>query len=95
MRIKKLIARIFDLPNAFRVLDIMDQAGCDIKQVDDTGWWAIYPKWYVSKQDAEDLRRIILSKQQYKARNRLWYRVVFRQYRSGYRPSGCWYHGEK
>lgn len=30
----KLMARVYDLPNAFRVIDIMDQAGCDIEKVD-------------------------------------------------------------
>lgn len=94
MRIKKLIARLFDLPNAFRVLDIMDKAGCDIVQKSDTRW-AISPKWFVSRKDAEDLQKIVLHKEQYKPRSKLWYRLVFRNVRTPCRPSECWYHGEQ
>ena len=36
--VRKLISRLYDLPNAFRVLDIMDEAGCDIEQVSDRCW---------------------------------------------------------
>ena len=92
MRMKKLAARLFDLPNAFRVLDIMDRAGCDIVRKSESRW-AISPKWYVPEQDAKDLQRIVLHKGQYKSRSRLWYRLVFRNCRDGCRPSECWYHG--
>lgn len=94
MRLKKLIARAFDLPNAFRVLDIMDEAGCDIVQKSDTRW-GIVPKWYVSEQDAKDLRKIVLHKEQYKRRNKMWYSLVFRNLRGMCRPFECWYHGEQ
>lgn len=83
-----------DVPNAFRVLQIMDKAGCDIEEVNDTTngkYWVIKPKYYVSKDDAEDLIKIILFKNQYKKRSRLWWKLIFRNLRYGCRPCECWY----
>ena len=81
MSIKRLLARISDLPNAYRVLDIMDNAGCDIEPITNMNhrtYYRIKPKWYVSKQDAEDLQSIILFKRQYKKRSNIWYMIFHR-----------------
>ena len=83
MKIKRLLARISDLPNAYRVLDIMDNAGCDIEKTR-KGYYAIKPKWYITEQEAKDLRTIILHKQHYKKRNKIWY-MIFHHVREGYR----------
>lgn len=83
MTIKRLLARISDLPNAYRVLDIMDNTGCDIEEIT-TDHYRIKPKWYVTKQEAHDLRTIILHKEHYKKRNNLWYKI-FNHTRKGYR----------
>ena len=92
MRLMKLVARIYDLPNAYRVLDIMDEAGCDIEKVDrpgfeNSGYWRIDPKWYVSEKDANDLQRIVLHKSNYKQRSKIW-KHVFVGYRfdEAYQP---------
>ena len=81
----KLIARVYDLPNAYRVLDIMDDAGCDIEKVtrdglDSGDFWAITTKWYVTEEQAKDLQRISLFKDNYKKRGRIWKRI-FWEYR--------------
>lgn len=89
LSIKKLVARLFDLPNAYRVLDIMDEAGCDIEQISENKW-EVKPKWYVSKADAEDLQKIVLFKAQYKTRYPLWYKLVFNEFREGCRILGSW-----
>lgn len=86
---RKLISRLYDLPNAFRVLDIMDEAGCDIEQVSDR-CWAINTKWWVSKEAAEDLRTIILHKRQYRERSRLWKKLFFPTFREGSRVLRFW-----
>ena len=62
MCIKRLIARVFDIRNAFRVLDIMDKCGCDIDRATNVSEdypesWIIKPKWYVTEQDAKDLQK--------------------------------------
>ena len=87
MKIKGLLARISDLPNAYRVLDIMDNAGCDIEPITDRNcrtYYRIKPKWYFSKQESEDLRAIILFKEHYKKRSKIWY-LIFHNVREGYR----------
>ena len=85
MKIKSLLAKISDLPNAYRVLEIMDLAGCDIEKIESCNdKYRIKPKWYVTKQEAEDLRNIILHKSHYKKRNNLWYKI-FHNTRKGYR----------
>ena len=90
MNIKKILAKISDLPNAYRVLDIMDNAGCDIEKIDNYSFvdqddtYRIKPKWYVTKQEALDLRTIVLHKQHYKQRNKIWY-WIFNHIRKGYR----------
>ena len=83
MSIKRLLAKISDLPNAYRVLEIMDDAGCDIEEITNDRY-RIKPKWYVTKQQAYDLRTIILHKQHYKERNGIWY-LIFHNIRKGYR----------
>ena len=55
--VKQILSRISDIPNAFRVLDIMDNAGCDIEETDYKGTYRIKPKWYVTEQEAKDLRK--------------------------------------
>lgn len=72
--IKRFFTRIADIPNALRVLEIMDKCGCDIEKVtgnglDEEDYWRIKPKWYVSRKDAEDLRKIIL----YQEGRKPWY----------------------
>ena len=83
MRIKSLLARISDLPNAYRVLDIMDNTGCDIVEIR-KGYYKIIPKWYVTEQEAKDLRTIILFKEHYKNRSKIWH-IIFPRIRKGYR----------
>lgn len=84
---RKFLRRLSDLPNAYRVLDIMDKAGCDIEEVITRNcsiYYRIKPKWWVSKKDAEDLRKIVLYKEHYKERNKIWYKI-FSNYRKGKR----------
>ena len=77
MKIKSIIAKILDLPNAYRVLEIMDMAGCDIEEIEPYGdKYRIKPKWYVTKEEAEDLQNIILHNQNYKKVNKLWYKLL-------------------
>ena len=91
MKFMKVMSRIYDLPNAFRVLDIMDEAGCDIEQVEDLNdKWIIEPKWYVSEQEARDLQTIILFKAQYKHRSPVW-GMVFRRFRGRSRVLHSWF----
>lgn len=78
------LKRISDIPNAFRVLDIMDNAGCDIEETDYKNKYRIKPKWYVTEQEAKDLRTIVLHKQHYKKRSNLWY-LIFHNIRKGCR----------
>ena len=60
---RKLLKKISDLKNAYRVLEIMDKAGCDIEQVSNmNGYYKLKPKWYVSERDAKDLQKIVLHK---------------------------------
>ena len=80
-----LIKRLFDIKNAFRVLDIMDECGCDIEE-QETDRWKIIPKWYVSEEEAKDLRTIVLFRQQYRKRCRFW-KIFFPNLTEGYRPS--------
>ena len=87
---KKFLKRIADIPNALRVLEIMDKCGgVDIEKVDrkgfeNSGYWRIKPKGYVSQKDAEDLRKITLHKHHYKKRSKLW-NIIFPNVRDGYR----------
>lgn len=75
MKIKSIIAKILDLPNAYRVLEIMDMAGCDIEEIEPySDKYRIKPKWYVTKEEAEDLQNIILFQRNYKKINKLWYK---------------------
>lgn len=88
-RLKRLLAILYDLPNAVRVLEIMDAAGCDIEQVRED-CWRIKPKWYVTEKEAEDLRAIILHKQQIKKRSWFWNSLVFREFRRTSRVLPVW-----
>jgi hypothetical protein len=83
---KKFLAKLSDLPNAYRVLEIMDNVGCDIEKIEtnEHNWYRIKPKWYATKQEALDLRTIVLHKQHYKKRSSLW-RKIFHNTREGYR----------
>ena len=78
------LKRLSDIKNAIRVLEIMDKCGCDIEKVDGMNRWAIKPKWYVSEQDAKDLRQIILFKRHYCPRSKIW-KILFPNIRGGYR----------
>ena len=81
---KRFLAKISDIKNAMRGLEIMDECGCDIEYIEESDRWKIKPKWYVSKRDAEDLREIILHKQHYCKRSKLW-NIIFPNIRDGYR----------
>ena len=81
---KIFLAKISDIKNAMRVLEIMDECGCDIEYIEKGDRCTIKPKWYVSKRDAEDLQKIILHKQHYCKRSKLWKRI-FPNIRDGYR----------
>lgn len=87
---KKLLKKLADIQNAMRVLEIMDKCGgVDIEKVTRDGldkydYWIIEPKRYVSKTDAEDLRRITLHKEHYKNRSRLW-KIIFPNVIDGHR----------
>ena len=86
---KKLLAKISDVKNAMRVLEIMDKCGCDIEKVtrdglDNGDYWRIKPKWYVSEKDAKDLQKIVLCKQHYCKRSKLW-KIIFPNIREGFR----------
>lgn len=86
---KKFFKRIADIKNAMRVLEIMDKCGCDIEKITRDGlsehdYWRIKPKWYVSGKDAKDLQEIVLHKQHYCKRSKLW-KFIFSNIRVGYR----------
>lgn len=86
---KKFLKRLSDVKNAMRVLEIMDKCGCDIEKVtrdglDEYNYWRIKPKWYVSKEEAEDLQTIILFKEHYCKRSKVW-NIIFPNIRKGYR----------
>lgn len=100
MSLRRKIARLYDLPNAYRVLDIMDNAGgVDIHpgvnvagQVFE-GEYDIKIKCWLSEEDAKDLQRITLFHRQYKPRKGFahWiFRRVFRQFRDGCRILQGW-----
>jgi len=100
LKLKKLIARVYDLPNAYRVLDIMDAAGgvdimpaVNIAGQKFDGYFDIKIKHWLSEQDAKDLRTITLHKRQYKQRDGLGSRIfwrIFRNYRKGCRVLKNW-----
>jgi len=85
----KLIKHLSNLNDAFRVLEIMDKAGVDIEQVSgfegSEKYWMIKPKWYISKQEAEDLRTICLHKEHYKKPSKLFHRLFYSHIIYGYR----------
>ena len=86
---KRFLAKISDIKNAMRVLEIMDECGCDIEKVtrdglDEYDYWMIKPKWYVSEKDAKDLQTITLHKEHYCKRSKLW-TIIFPDIREGYR----------
>ena len=81
---KKFLAKISDIKNAMRVLEIMDRCGCDIEEVDGMNYYRIRPKYYVSRTDAEDLRKIISYKEHYCKRSRIW-NIIFPDVRDGCR----------
>lgn len=89
-RIQKFFKRISDIPNALRVLEIMDECGgVDIEKVNRKGfensnYWRIIPKGYLSQKDAEDLRKITLYVHHYKKRSWIW-KLIFPNVRDGYR----------
>lgn len=95
MKIIRLLSRLYDLPNAFRVLDIMDSAGCGIEHVErdglaDADYWKITVPYYVTGHQAKDLQTIVQFKRQYKPRNKLWKKLVFRRYREQSRVLWFW-----
>lgn len=81
---KRFLAWLSDIKNAMRVLEIMDKCSCDIEYIEKSDKWKIKPKWYVSKKDAEDLQKIILHKQHYCKRSKLW-KIIFPDIRKEFR----------
>lgn len=86
---KRLLKKISDIKNAMRVLEIMDKCGCDIERVmldgcEKNDYWKIKPKWYVSEKDAKDLQTIILHKEHYCKRSKIW-NLIFPNIIKGYR----------
>ena len=98
--IRRKLARIYDLPNAYRVLDIMDSAGgVDVIEAVNVagqhidGYFDIRLKHWLSKDDAEMLRQITLHKYQYKERSGIGSKIfwrIFRNYRKGCRILKTW-----
>lgn len=83
---RKLLKKISDLKNAYRVLEIMDKAGCDIEQVSNmNGYYKLKPKWYVSERDAKDLQKIVLHKKNYYGNHHVFWKIWFKNIRDGYR----------
>lgn len=100
MSFKKKIARLYDLPNAFRVLDIMDKAGgidiqpaMNIAGQSSESYYDIKIKHWFSEEDAKDLQRITLFQTSCKERKGLsrWlFRHVFRTFRDNTRVLQTW-----
>lgn len=83
---RKLLKKISDLKNAYRVLEIMDKVGCDIEQVSTmNGYYKLKPKWYVSERDAKDLQKIVLHKENYYGNHHMFWKIWFKNIRDGYR----------
>ena len=85
---KKWLKKISDIKNAMRVLEVMYKCGCDIEKVtrdslDKCDYWEIKPKWYVSEKDAKDLQTIVLHKEHYYKRSKIW-KLIFRNIREEY-----------
>ena len=100
MSFKRKVARLYDLPNAFRVLNIMDKAGgVDIQPATNIagqsfeGYYDIKIKDWLSEEDAKDLQRITLFNNTYKERKGLsrWlFRHVFPTFRDNTRVLQTW-----
>ena len=100
MSFKKNIARLYDIPNAFRILDIMDKAGgVDIQPAMNSvgqsfeGYYDIKIKHWLSEEDAKDLQRITLFQTSCKERKGLsrWlFRRVFHTFRGNTRVLQTW-----
>ena len=87
---RKLLKKISDLKNAYRVLEIMDKAGCDIEKVTredlvDANYWVINTKWYVTEQEAKDLQTIVLFKENYYGNHHKFWKIWFSSVRDGFR----------
>lgn len=81
---KNFFKKLSDIKNAIRVLEIMDKCECDIWQDNGVDTWIIKPKHSVSKKEAEDLRNIILYKEHYCKRSKLW-KIIFPDFIDGCR----------
>lgn len=94
MGFRRFLARLYDLPNAFRVLDIMDEAGISFEIMPHTDKYFRYCRiscpYYVTEKDANDLQTIVQYKQQFKPRSTLWTRLIFRSYRKNARILRDW-----
>lgn len=92
MTFRQFIARVYDLPNAYMVLDIMDKAGgCDIERVEGLpDHYRIKIKRYVPEKDARDLQTITLFDHQYKHRSPLWNKLFFSHFRAKARILKNW-----
>ena len=99
-KIRRIIARIYDMPNAYRVLDIMDNAGgvdvieaVNIAGQHIDGYFDVRLKHWLSEEDAKMLRQITLHDKQCKERNGIGSKIfwhIFRNYRKGCRILKTW-----
>ena len=89
----KFINKLFNLQSAFKVLEIMDECGVDIENMYPSTeekhprCWAIKPKWYVNKEDAEILRKIVLHGKYYKNPPKFIFRLFYGNNTFGYRQN--------
>lgn len=81
---KRWLMILFDIKNALRVLEIMDKAGCHIEQVEliegTSCYYRIKCPYWVTEEQAKDLKKICQGKGQYTKRNPLWYKLIFRDF---------------
>ena len=92
-KIKRFISRIYDLPNAFRVLDIMDECGANVERDErfsSGDCWKVTVPWYLTEKEADDLITIVLYKRQYKKRSKFWKKYIFRNYHHDARILRTW-----
>lgn len=85
---KVLLKKISDLKNAYRVLEIMDKCGCDIKKVATSqteDYYTISPKWWLTEKEAKDLQKIILFKENYYGNHHKFWKLWFNNIRDGHR----------
>ena len=84
MGLKRFIARLYDLPNAYRVLDIMDKCSVDIAPAVNVigqisnDYFDVQIKHWLNEKEAKDLRCIVTYKEQYKERKGISSKIFWR-----------------